>query len=72
VFLNNLVSEKIRFTFLQIVFLLIEVQDSLTAFKASETLLQFITQSIEMVSKDSANPHNPTKTIEEAIVLLIT
>ena len=69
VFLDNHISDEIRITFLQVLYLIIDVPDSMTFFKTSEVPLHFITDTIFKISKDQKDNQG---LVEDSLVLLIT
>lgn len=68
IFLDSqiVVKSEIRITFLQLVFLLLDLPDSMNFFKQSEVLLHFITEAIDRMEIEGED-----QTIEEGLVLLI-
>lgn len=69
VFLDNNISDEIRITFLQVLYLIIDIPDSMTYFKTSEVTLNFITDAIFKISKDTKDNQG---LVEDSLVLLIT
>ena len=51
--MDSHISEQIRLTFLQVLYLLIEVPGSIEQFNEREVLINFITERIENIAKDS-------------------
>lgn len=52
VFLSKNIPVEIRLTFLQIIYLIIDVADAVKVLKDNQSLMQFITDSIEKIHSD--------------------
>lgn len=68
VFLDNNISDSIRITFLQVLYLMVEIDETNT-FKELNVPLQFINDAIERMSNEK---EKNTRLIENSLILLIT
>lgn len=78
-FLSKTIPVEIRLTFLQIIYLIIDVADAVKVLKENQSLMQFITDSIERISSDRFSKtsklsfiYNKPVSVEEALILFIT
>ena len=68
VFLDDEMSEQIRITFLQALFLIIDVPTSMTYLKKSEVPLEFISAMISRIIKEQGAE---SRLVEDSLILLI-
>ena len=69
VFLDEEISEHIRITFLQALFLVIDIPTSMQYFKKTEVPLEFISKLIGRVVKEQAQD---ARIVEDSLILLVT
>ena len=68
VFLDDEMSIEIRITFLQALFLVLDVPSCMQFFKKSEVPLDFVTRMISKIVRE----HGSDRSIEDSLILLIT
>ena len=69
VFLDDEISEHIRITFLQALFLVIDVPTSMQYFKKTEVPLDFLSKMIARVQREQGQD---ARIIEDSLILLVT
>jgi hypothetical protein len=68
VFLDDEMSENIRITFLQALFLIIDVPTSMSFLKKSEVPLEFISSMIDRIVKEQGKE---ARIVEDSLILLV-
>lgn len=70
VFLDEAINKNIRITFLQVVYLVVELEGSMAKFKDEEVPLQFIQRALLRIA-DEPHPSDVSQICENKLILMI-